>query len=571
MNRPTLHLCMTLMLMSGVITGCGSGSSDPAPQSIAEDSKSDPVSEVEPEIEPSAISLLDSVPAPSATVVDPAHTEITFSHFGHSDFTVELSGPCRSGTMVRRELVDMGNTDFDELLDHKVRCPDLAANAAYTTGIKARRADDQRFSADISFATGIGNSQPVVTVLDSVTTTRDAVNDLFKTYVETALTSELNVSAGVEALVTAAVLSLADAEWGNLVSPGAIYDVTAQRVAYPSRDPRGDTSNELTGLVVMPATSGAFVQRDQVIVLSHATSSTPSDLDATDGWYIAANVLASHGYLVVAADNWGRGGTAGEAETYLMANRTAINSVDLVRAVLADETYDNFYSENATPKVTIIGYSQGGHSAVAVWHLLQTQQSDISGPINIEVSEVYSGAGPHNLYQTFRGALEYVDGRCDGGAYCRYVDTDTVLTYGIGRILPGLLSYTDTGLSESDIVEGNTFATQFITGVLNNEPAYNKLKALLQQSSFNNIKSVATSFAGPTTLTLYHSNYDRLVPQANTQELAELLAPHVTVDHRSDRCNGNSFERIFDLTDQVGIIHTLCGLTMLDEVLGNLR
>lgn len=43
------------------------------------------------------------------------------------------------------------------------------------------------------------------------------------------------------------------------------------------------------------------------------------------------------------------------------------------------------------------------------------------------------------------------------------------------------------------------------------------------------------------------------------------------MDYRADHCNINSYEAIFNLTDTVGIIHTLCGLSMIDEVITELR
>ena len=133
------------------------------------------------------------------------------------------------------------------------------------------------------------------------------------------------------------------------------------------------------------AAAPSFVPRDKMIVLMHATSSTPSEQDPADAWFILANQFASRGYLVVAADNYGRGGTAEAPETYLLANRTARNTHHLVTAVMNNNTYDSVYDGNA---VTIIGYSQGGHSAIAYYQHLASHQT------NIDVQEVYAGGAP---------------------------------------------------------------------------------------------------------------------------------------------------------------------------------
>ncbi|MEO2182071.1 MAG: hypothetical protein ABGY43_07145, partial [bacterium] len=70
---------------------------------------------------------------------------------------------------------------------------------------------------------------------------------------------------------------------------------------------------------------------------------------------------------------------------------------------------------------------------------------------------------------------------------------------------------------------------------------------------------------------LYHSQFDRLVPFANTSELAAILEPAVTVDFHENRCNSDGYEAIFNLTDKVGVLHTLCGLSVLDNALADFK
>ena len=95
---------------------------------------------------------------------------------------------------------------------------------------------------------------------------------------------------------------------------------------------------------------------------------------------------------------------------------------------------------------------------------------------------------------------------------------------------------------------------------------------LLQLNSFTNVINADAAYAQSSTeLILYHSAYDRLVPEANTSELETLLSPTLSVDYRRALCSSDDYETIFNLTSFVGINHTLCGLAMIDEVVAELR
>ncbi len=554
MTQHHLHrlLATCLILMLGACGG-GGGSSDPAPAPPA------------PPAAPTTLATADSLPRATALTADPNLQTLSIAHPGYSDFTFTYTGACEIQKLVRRSITALSNTNPNELLDHKFRCPTLASNAIQTINIAAQRNNSDEFETDLSFSTGLTNNTTLI-VRDTILSTRAAVDAAFSNYLTSALLPELGLSPGLELLIAANLQTLLD-QWVNLAQPNALYNVTSQRVSYSSLDPTGDNSTLLTGLVAFPDTSGAFTPRDRIIVLAHSTSSTPGDLEATNAWFLTANLLAAQGYLVVAADNWGRGDTSAEPETYLLANRTAANSLDLVRAVLADDQYAPFANSNGPNNLTIVGYSQGGHSAVALWQTLATQ-----GPDNLVVQQVYAGGGPHNLYATFAGVIEHLDGRCNGGLYCRYVDSETTVPFATNRILPGFLSYTDTGVTAAEAIDADNLAASFVQDFVNNDPSLDKLKTLLQLNSFTNVTNADVAYADSNAqLVFYHSEYDRLVPEANTAELAALLSPTQTVDYRSGLCSTSDYATIFSLTTFVGINHTLCGLAMIDNVINDLR
>lgn len=543
--------CLLLVACGG---GGGSSNAEPAPVPPPTD----------PGDDPTAIALLDSQPGNGSTAASPAGNAISFAHLGQSDLTITLNDDCTAiqKSTVRRSVFDLANSDVDQILEHRLQC-DLAENRNVTVSMDGQRSNDASFAAEYSFSTGVTDPS-ILTVTDQVNRTATDVDDMFTGYVEGSLIDDLELPSGVASLILDTIIELSEANWDNLTDPDALYSVNAAQVSYPSRDPMGGPAN-LTGLVVTPVIEGtSFTPRDEIIVLTHATGSTPGDLDPADAWFILANQFAARGYLVIAPDNYGRGGTSSEPETYLMASRTADNAIDLLIQVLADTAYDNVYSGNAA---TIIGYSQGGHSAVDLWLALST-----NGPADVSVNRVYAGGAPHNLYQTFRGVIEHLNGSCDDGAYCQFVDSDTTLPFATERILPGFLAYTDTGMTFEDIVSGNTIDPTFVSDFLNDAERVDALKAMLQLSSFSDIQNLdELNLSTDTTIHLYHSDFDRLVPAANTDELASLLGPVMNVDYHTSRCNGTGYELIFGVTETVGTLHTLCGLSVLDDAMEDLK
>lgn len=516
-------------------------------------------------IGPPSIPLLDALPAAGAAV-EPGTQELHMVHLGSAAAAFNYTGTCRpNGTALRRSLVGLSGGDL-RIIDHHLQCR-LEANASQAVTVAIEEGADQ-FEATLEFATTAASAGPSLRVLATSEATQPEVNGLFRRYVEESLLDDIDSRL---ARIAAQELldQLARRTWRDLRSPGGRYGVVAQRVAYVSETPSGERSAALTGLVAMPDVAGGdFERRDRVVVLSHATGSTPSAFRFTDTWFVLANMIAGRGYLVIAPDNWGRGeGTSEFPETYLLANRTANNSLDLVRAVLRDPAYRPFHGfrPGGDPATgTLFGYSQGGHSALALWLAMQTRDSPV------DVRDLHIGGAPYDLYQTLRGTLQRLAGGCDGNPWCRHVD-ESVVPYATGRILPGFLAYTPTGLTSGDVLGDGALNADFVTGMLGAEPRYDALKALLQLNSFTNIVDWAGAAASDTRIHLYHSVYDRLVPHANTRNLVDALEPRFDVTFHDGECDSGVYEALYELTSRVGVLHAICGMEVADEVLQALR
>ena len=523
---------------------------------------------------PEPIALLDTIPAQGATV-DPATSGVNIVHAAPPGWEFTYSGGCgTTGVALRRSLTDLGTGNANHLIDHKFAC-EFADVSAYRVTVDALADDGRRHRGALDFSTRRGGGE-LLTVLDHVVTPRSEVDELFVRYLEDSLLDDIEPHL-VAVLVARIVGEIAERSWTEL-SARATYGAVVHSVSYPSRNPAGEPSL-LTGLVAMPdiaaasVSAGSFERKDRVVILNHATGSTPGSLSATGGGQLLANLVAGRGYLVIAPDNWGRGGSAGDAasgtdrpETYLMANRVANNTLDMVAAVLASDDYRMFHDPAQDTDVSIVGYSQGGHSAVGVWLANQV------GGTGIRVRELYSGGAPHDLYRTFRGSLQQLNGTCNENPWCPTVDTDTILRYLADRILPPLLAHADVGLEHSEVFDGETLAGDFITGMLDGGARYDTLRTMLQLNSFTNIIDPAETITSrDSRIHLYHSPFDRLVPQRNTRDLMDLLSPGFDVAFHDGECDSDLYELLSETISRGGVVHALCGIEMFDEVLKDFR
>lgn len=501
--------------------------------------------------------------------MDPATSSLHIVHVADADWSFEYSGTCEpTGIALRRELVDLGGPDDGrEVVDHRLACT-LEPGADHEIRVDATAGDGSRYRAVLEFSSAEEPRATGIEVRAAAGLSRRSVDRLFEQYVREAVLREVDTPI-VGTLVALLVAEIAERAWTELGGRAAAWGTLSAAVSYASRSPSGAAAT-LSGLVAAPDVVGAsdYVAPDRIVVVAHATGSTPSRMRPSDGTVVLANLLAGRGYLVVAPDNWGRGhgDGANEPETYLMTNRVAANGLDLVRAVLDDARYAMFHDAPNTAEIAVLGYSQGAHSAVALW-LAGASIAD-----GVAVREVYAGGGPHDLYRSFRGVLERLADRCDGNPWCREVDRSVMVPYAVGRILPAFLRYTDVGLAPEDVLDEERLSQAFVTGMLDGDERFDALKTMLQLNSFPNVLDLAGTLPDTDArILLYHSPFDRLLPQRNTADLAESLFPGFDVTADLEACSSRTFEELGELVDMAGVVHTICAFEVFDRVLRDLR
>ena len=518
-----------------------------------------------------SLRLLDSLPQ-NGSVVKATAPRFFLSHLAPEGLSYSYSTPCNlsSSRIIIRDTEDIENTANNKLLDHLLSCnDDLTLSSNQTLTIEASSSGEA--SVPFTSSSTITAASNLIIVSEEEILGLNSIGNITPLSLLEAVVDDAALPPAVKLVIDSLLNNIANDELPNLFNPLTEFDVVTQTVLYESADPRGSRTQTLSGLIAFPQINGVngFTPENEIILLNHSTGITPSNKNVSDPWYNLAIVLASRGYLVIAPDNYGVGNTSAATETYLQAKRTGVNSIDLLTAVIDSGSYDNVLSSAPGEKnIAIIGYSQGGHSAVAAWQeILHMRQGKLL------TTQLLTGAGPYNVYETVKGIINYANGTCLLNEYCRYITDELVNSYAIERILPPLLEYTETGLNKSDVIDGTQLTSNFTAGFMANNDEYDQLKALLQISSFTNISNPTTAFADPTLdVYFYHSDYDRLVPQANTQKLRDDLVGYVhSTSDESALCNSSNIQLLFANVSEVGVIHGICGIVMIDDVLGRFK
>lgn len=559
--RNTRWRFVALLAVGLMASACGGGGGSETPPPT-DRTPSDTPAAPDP-AEP--IVLIDSVPA-SGTSVPTSTGEIQVAHLGASDWKYQYAGDCSpTGVAVRRQLTDVSDeTPYPEVVEHTLMCS-LESARDYELHIDTTAQDGTEHRASLALTTDAAGASQGVSVLDSEERSEGSISRLYERFVRNAALSEFD-TAVLGSVGASIVTQIAKDKWDELSIGRTRFGTFSERVTYPGRKADGSAAM-LSGLIVRPRVidQANFMKASRIVVLSHSTGSDPSDLDLDDVWLMLGNLLAGRGYLVMAPDNWGNGQTAADdvPETYMMASRVANASLDMIDAVLGEDRYQALIDSAATKNLAVIGYSQGGHSGMALWlaHALEKRDS--------EIREVYIGAGPYDLHRMLRGGLLRLANRCDNSPWCD-IDERQLLYYVQRWTMPGYLKYLDTNLTSADILDDDGFADSFVTGYLDTDAKFDTFKALLQLNSFANLMDLmGTVQATDTFFHIFHAEEDRTVPRQNSIDLADTLKSAFSVALHSGECNGSLFDQLSKL--DTGAVHSVCALEMFNRVLKDLQ
>lgn len=180
-----------------------------------------------------------------------------------------------------------------------------------------------------------------------------------------------------------------------------LYDVRSYRLTYVTLDGQG-REIVASGLLSLPVKAAAA--RSPVLSYQHGTifrdAEAPSNNVVTTE---APVILASLGYIVLAADYVGYGASKGTPHPFLMATSTAAAVLDLLTAA---RTWRQLNDVSDNGQLFMAGYSEGGYATMAAHRALQA-----SGSVDrTQLVGSAPGAGPYQLDATLDALLQRV---CD--------------------------------------------------------------------------------------------------------------------------------------------------------------
>ena len=282
---------------------------------------------------------------------------------------------------------------------------------------------------------------------------------------------------------------------------------------YPSVNTDGD-SILLSGKVMLP--KGKKPKR--MILLSHYT--VCSNAEAPSNCFALEGVLVKQGYGLIIPDYLGYGVTADQVHPYLVMDLTARNVYDMFLAVRPWLKAVGMDPEK--PELILMGYSQGGATAMAVQYLIETEYFLPEDPDHVDIHRVFAGGGPYDVKATYE----------------RFVTTDTAsYPVAVPLVLQGMILGNKLQMQMTDLMQEwlynkmddwinskrypsgtiNKYIGTRVTHKLLTEEAMNqksdKVAELYKAMTINSITSYNWQPEAP--VYMMHSMDDETVPFAN--------------------------------------------------------
>lgn len=154
---------------------------------------------------------------------------------------------------------------------------------------------------------------------------------------------------------------------------------------YTSVGPDGRTPTTLSGAIIMRHSIWTKENHcNGLILYNHPTTSEKNGCPSRDYDLDAEAAIGfTHKYIIVAVDNYGFGITEDHPQAYLNPDITAQGAID---GLLAPKRLLFLMGYEYENRLLNVGYSQGGHTAMAVQRLVDTRYSD-----RLKILHTYAG------------------------------------------------------------------------------------------------------------------------------------------------------------------------------------
>ncbi|MCX6923469.1 MAG: hypothetical protein NT154_09720 [Verrucomicrobia bacterium] len=332
----------------------------------------------------------------------------------------------------------------------------------------------------------------------------------------------------------------------NGVNIRAQYGVNRYKVVYETIDPLGGRTTA-SGALFLPVQTGI---NWPLLSFSHGTltqtNQVPSVALTLDTF--AGLAFASVGYASVAADLLGLGSSPG-LHPYLHARSEATASVDMLRAA---RIFCASNSIGLNGQIFVAGYSQGGHTAMALHRELEsfhtneftvTASAPMAGPYDmsgVELNDILSARCPPNPYYAAYVLMAYQS------VYALAPSWSNLVVPPYASTIPPLFNGNTSGTTINGAMPACNISTVLwpaVASSLTNDPG-SPLYQALRDNDLYRWKPIA-----PTRL--YHCSGDLDVLPANSQ-----------VAYNSFQAQGASQVQLID--PQPGADHSSCAIPSLE-------
>ena len=260
--------------------------------------------------------------------------------------------------------------------------------------------------------------------------------------------------------------------------------------------------------------------------------------------------LALQGYIVFAPDYIGYGSSEDSPHPYLHKRSVAQTTVSMLRS--ASDALD----KEGIPfqrDLFIMGYSQGGHAALAVAEALQNSS------MNFEIQAVSAGGGPYDMFHTVREHLDqknlmqiFVTQLLQSYSYIYNWNLDDIVRKedyadiisssfrhkSLPRAVRGLPDRTD-----------DLFRSQFIQDIKRRGEEDNPFQMSLKE---NSVYDWIPGFP----VLLFHVKGDEFVPYKNMEIAYQSFRSRIGRNVRRQDCN---FKKVRDLMDIISELNRIGG------------
>ena len=223
-------------------------------------------------------------------------------------------------------------------------------------------------------------------------------------------------------------------------------------VTYESIGPKFEAIQDTAALLLPSGTDPACTGPRPVLLYAHGTSviksDTMTDLSTNEEATLIALVFASQGYIVVAPDYAGYGGSNLSYHPYLVADQQSKDMIDALKASRSALGKLGSIGVSDNGKLYITGYSQGGYVAMAAQRAIEasgatvTAAAPMSGPYALSAfgDAIFEGqvSGSATVNLTF---ILNAYQNAYGNVYSAPTDAfESTYATGIQNLLPGALT-----------------------------------------------------------------------------------------------------------------------------------